>query len=880
MEIITKSAFQVLPFSGRINFPGNSLTILIKATFDISHKAIAKLAEDQLPATADEYYPDDESQTGTLYYSSDFAYFKPAADMLVSAKCHVPNGHPVSACPVSIQIGDYKKILSVHGSRYWKNIYLSPKTTDPELFTEMDMRYERSFGGADYALNPIGRGAVKEDITVADNVLPVPNIQDPKNLANSPFVKTLPAGFSPIPSTWSQRHEKLGTYDKKYLKNRWPWFPEDFSWSHFNAAPRDQQIKDYLHGDEKLRFENLHRKFSVFETQLPGIRPRCFTRKQNPETGKRYFDEVNLKLDTLWVDLEKEKLVLTWRGWTDVLDEEFDEVRQIFLMEESMQEKPAQIEFCYDRFKEAQAAEEAEFSNIPEEPPLADAPARIKMPTVKAPGKTLSTGALADSGLPLATAVVTGTVGGAVTGKEDDKVSLKNQMDELMAQAGISTDKIAPELQQEFQVQQEKLALSSAEQENENKQQLSAAMSSMGLDVNSLPELTPKAKQEKIRFFKELGINSTDMEASEALNQVWAALVVALPKMGIDPEDLTPLIEQNREQIKKIKADIFPITDATKEKPVKKKVTEETAAPQEEKLIPGTSFVGQDLSGKDFSGMDLSSCDFSFCVLTKTNFSQANLQSANFQQSNLSGANFSQANLDMANFSHADAKATVFESANCDNTILDNANFESVHGGNSSWKNAYGKDAIFVKGNLESANFSEANIEGADFESSILTGTNFSMAKLQNATFEKVKAEGSIFFKADITGLRASQNANFSKSNFSQVAGESPVFLAASFEEADLTYCDMPGASFTRANFKNANLSAGNFKQAHFIKANLAGAKFIKANLMQASVERANLMQADLRGSNCFEAEFLGAALDGVQLDAANLTGSKLAGSN
>ena len=864
MEILTKSSFQVLPFAGRINFPGNSLTILVKATFDISHKTIAKLADEQLPATADEYYPDDESQTGTLYYSSDFAFYKPTADVLLSAKCHAPDGRAVSACPVSIQIGDHKKTLSVHGSRYWKNIYLSPKTTDPEHFVEMDMRYERSFGGADYILNPVGRGAVKEDITVADNVLPVPNIQDPNNLANSPFVKTIPAGFAPLSSAWSQRHDKLGTYDKKYLQNRWPWFPDDFNWSHFNAAPGDQQIKGYLRGDEKLKFENLHRKFPRYETQLPGIRPRCFTRKQHPETGKRYFDEVSLKLDTLWVDLEKEQLVLSWRGWTEVLDEEFDEVKQIFLMEESIGNKPANIESCYAEFKKVQASDEAEFDSPSEEPSSVVVPDAVKAPKVKIP-------------------VLTGVASSSAEGSEKDQATLKAKMDELMVPAGIDPDELPIEIQQDILAQQEKLAASNAQQQHENEQQLNAAMSNMGLEANSLPELTPKAKQEKIRFFQELGINSTEMEASETLNQVWAALVVALPQMGIDPEDLTPLIEQNREQIDMIKADIFPETNtdrietASIAKDTTERQKEAQQALQKDKLVPGTSFVGQDLSGQDFTGMNLSECDFTLCILTKANFTQANLQGANFHQSHLSGANFSQANLNAVDFSYTDAKEAIFDNANCDNSTVDNANFEAIQAENSSWKNVSGKDAIYVKANLKTANFSAADIVGADFESSILTQAIFSHANLSNATFEKVKAVGSLFFKADITGLRASQNADFSQSNFSQVSGDAPVFLSANFKGADLSYCDLPGASFSRANLQKANLSAGNLIQAQFIKANLADSKFIKANLMQATVERANLVQADLRGSNCYEVEFLGAELNDVKLDAANLTGSKLA---
>ncbi len=36
---------------------------------------------------------------------------------------------------------------------------------------------------------------------------------------------------------WTQRYSKIGNYKGNYLKERWPWFPKDFDWGYFNAAP-------------------------------------------------------------------------------------------------------------------------------------------------------------------------------------------------------------------------------------------------------------------------------------------------------------------------------------------------------------------------------------------------------------------------------------------------------------------------------------------------------------------------------------------------------------------------------------------------------------------------------------------------------------------
>jgi len=871
MEIFTESPIAILPFAGQVNYPKHSLTLIVKATLDISHKNIARLAEEQLLPTADEYYLEDETQSGSLYYASDFSFFKPRADVLLSGKCYVPGGHSVAACPVSFQIGNYKKSLNVYGSRYWRKIHFSPQTTESEPFKEMDLRYERSFGGKNYALNPIGRGAAKADISIADNVLPVPNIQDPNKPITSPFEETSPAGFGPLDSTWKQRQDKLGTYDKAYLKTRWPWFAEDFDWSHFNAAPSDQQIEGYLKGDEKLVFENMHRKFPVYETQLPGIRPRCFARKQAFKDAKRYFEEVDLNLDTLWIDMEQEKMVLIWRGWTEVMDEDFDEIKQIFLMQESLHNAPAEIDECYSRFKKAQAAENGEIAE-PEEKPESK-PKKKKSANVAIP--------------------VAGAATAVTEASEDsealkiDKTEIQAQVNEMLAKAGIDVKKLPPEAQAEIQAQQDKVFLKLqaspgqvAELEKvEAEKQLQEALGDLDLDMNNLPELSPKAKQEQIRFFKEFGIEEDAIAGNEQINQMWLILAAALPKMGVDPENLSPLLEKGDKQFdelrKQLKINAEPDTPSDSNDAVTS--SENNSAPKDSQPIqPGDSVAGEDLSGSDFSNMDLQNCDFSFCILTGANFTGANLKNANFSNANLAQVNFNQSVLVGANLTNVDAKAALFNGSNCNESTTVNANFSDIQANDSSWNSTNGKNAMFIRAKLNSAGFQKAQLEGAEFESAELKQADFSEAVLKNATLERADAQGGLFVKADITGLRASLNANFSASDFSQCNGSGPIFSSANFKDSNLTYSDIPGAIFDNANLQMANLSASNLCKSRFVKANLAGAKFIQANLMQSSVERANLYQADLRGANCYEVEFFNAIINETNTESANLTATKL----
>jgi len=349
MEIINHTPLSIAPITGRIGFPKHSLTFIIKGTFDLVYGGVATMAEEQLFPTGDELHPDDDEGSGSVFYESDFAYYKPRADLLLSGKCHTPGGKPVQACKVSFGVGQKLKTLGIFGDRYWNQ--LTRTISDPEPFTQMDLRYENSFGGEGFKKNPVGKGFKKVKNTDGSTKWPLPNIEDLKHLIDSPGSQPDPAGFGPIRNLWHQRYSKLGTYKGNWLKDRWPWLPTDFDWGHFNAAPDDMQVKGYLKGDETLFFENLHPQKSIFQSQLPSIKPRLFTNKKDPTDRRRsIFIEPSLNLDTLWVDMEAEKIVLIWRGVVEVLSEDYEEILHVFIVDENLGETPKSKGFYHDLF--------------------------------------------------------------------------------------------------------------------------------------------------------------------------------------------------------------------------------------------------------------------------------------------------------------------------------------------------------------------------------------------------------------------------------------------------------------------------------------------------------------------------------------------------
>lgn len=314
----------LLPFTfahmpGRLNFPGHSLSLIVKGTFDLVPGGKATAAEEQPFPTGDKYYPDDDEMRGSPRYESDFACFKPRADLLLVGKCHPPGRQPVRACQVTFRVGAKSRTLTITGDRCAQKRDLSWSVTEPEPFLEMELRYENSFGGAGFQLNPVGKGFCPPGSDASRESLPLPNIGDPSESAEPAGANRMPAGFGPLGRMWQTRSAKMGTYTGRYCETRWPWFPEDFDWSHCNAAPEDMQFDGYLRGDEDLCCENLHQVHSEYHCQLPGMRVRCFLNKQaGAEADETRFDEVPMNLDTLWVDMDAGNLVLLWRGWAEV----------------------------------------------------------------------------------------------------------------------------------------------------------------------------------------------------------------------------------------------------------------------------------------------------------------------------------------------------------------------------------------------------------------------------------------------------------------------------------------------------------------------------------------------------------------------------------
>jgi len=861
---------QVAPLPGRLPFPKHSLTWIVKGTFDLKVNGPAVLAAEQAFPTGEEHYPDDQAKTGGPRYESDFVCFKPRADLLLVGACHAPNGKPVVSCPATFRVGSRAKTLGVLGNRRWEKHWLTWQATAPEPFTRMELRYENSFGGEKFPANPVGKGHGEIPDGQGGHFTPLPNVEDPAHLIVSHGNHPAPAGFGPLSRHWKTRHDKLGTYGGAYRKTRWPWFPEDFDWTHFNAAPPDQQVEAYLRGDEPLGFENLHPRHARYESQLPGLRVRCFVhRLTGVAPGELRFDEVELKLDTLWVDMEAEKLVLVWRGWTPVASEESEDLQHCFIASEPLAQAPAPIDYHYRQFLAHQEAETKPFApeTPPPPPPPPATPAAVPDPA---------------------------EVAALEQAKAERRKQFEAQTTALNARFGF--DQWSPQAQQQTRERQAKLIehltgddpvkaaqLAQAAQQAELRQ----ALGKLGLHPDQLPPLTDQARIARARVLNELGLGGDAIQSDPQLAELTAMVGAVLARVSASPENLEVIVAEAR----KVKAQLgLPavVEPTPEEVPASPPLTRESI--HAKLATPGA------LAGADLRGLDLSGLDFKGANLAGANLAGVPLRGAQLQQANLTGANLAGADLTAAELTRVNAAGADFTGAKLHQAILLESDLAQAQLAKADLTKAVLDGALLEAADLRGANLAECSAVGALFPRANLTGVNFqksagpkadftkatlNQANFQGANLAEACVNAALGHQLNLTGavltkLRAGGGCDFSGATLTEAQGDGSMWKAATLTSTDWRHAQLKEAVFTSACLRQANLSAADLKFARLNKANLREAKMMRLNLFQGTLQKADLTRADLSGANLYEVEFLEAVLDHTVTEGANLIKTKL----
>lgn len=293
------------------------LILVVKATYDLPVSSVEPvLAQKQLPLEYADIYQGEPGKS-SLRYEADMAMEKTGTDVILVGHAYAKQiGDPY--VDVSLRVGKLKKTVRVFGDRHWKTFFGISTISKPLPFQKIPLDYERAFGGIDTSnpnpkkheyesRNPVGVGFRAKHSKLPVNGIKLPNIEDPKNLINSPKNRPAPTGFGFISKNWKPRMDFQGTYDDNWLKRRSPLLPEDFD-KRFNSAASPGLItNDFFVGNEAVEIKNAS-PTTYINSNIPNVLV----------VGSLLIDAklcyMDMRLDTVVINTDSSNLIIVWRG--------------------------------------------------------------------------------------------------------------------------------------------------------------------------------------------------------------------------------------------------------------------------------------------------------------------------------------------------------------------------------------------------------------------------------------------------------------------------------------------------------------------------------------------------------------------------------------
>jgi uncharacterized protein YjbI with pentapeptide repeats len=829
----------------------HSWTVIVKGTYAMQHGAAATAvaADDQGSLDDDVHY--DGDRAASCRYPSDFAPFKPSADVMVVGTCH-PEGAPATTARVGFTLERLSKSLRVVGDRHWIAQGQGAVPSEPRPFRAQALCYERAFGGAGWAPNPLGKGHV--DGAIGHRHIPLPNIerldQPLTKLEDRPAL----AGLGPIDPRWPARMAKAGTYDDRWLAERWPWFPDDFDYGYFNAAPADQQVAGYLRGDEALVLKGLHATQAKYETRLPGTRPRCFVRR-----NQAVIEEVPLVLDTVWVDGDAERLVLVWRGVTQVASKHFEDLDRLLVVSEALGEerRPASHYHEEHHWKAAAVDEELAHDDAPdrdapeeEEPLDAEEEARAEEEAL-AEARKLLADAKGPADLQARVAKATSIEaflailrehGPKPTQAEQRVVDEMFERARVEAKAKVAAEGVDPAVLDDPELEAEE-APSAGERltRDEVVARHASGASLAGADLTGVD-------------LSGLDLSSAELSDATLRGARLDGTVLAGASLA--------------------RADLRGVTAAAARVDLAQANLHQ--ARLDDAVLPGALLVAADLGGASLDRAQLAGA-----ILVDATADAASLIGADLAAAELTGASFAGAVLRGARLggvaaSRCDLGAADLTEADLTAALLQGAELEGATLVRAKLRGAKAEAALFRGADLSDADLGEAALDGSNLAECVLDGARFERAGLSEAFLEGARGDSVSFAAARLERVRAAAVV-FASGVFDGARADGSIWTGATLRGARFSKVTLERADFSDADLAGASFHLAVLKFAVLDRASLRQARLTKVNLFEGRLEGADLSQADCRGSNFFGCELLEAITTRARFEETNLGRTKLA---
>ena len=724
--------------------PGrDTRTVVVKGTFDLVHGAPVQPRDDADFPSGDVFA--DEPLASTVLYPSDFAVHKPRVDVTLSGHAVAPGGR-ATEMEVRFRFGSadrgFDRRLAIFGDRAWDK-RLAPGA--PLAFDAMPLTWERAFGGPELPDNPVGLGHVP--VTEGKpKAAPgrLPNIEDPKRRMTTPTATPRPQGVAAIPMLWRARWSKMGTYDDAWQSDRWPYFPADFDWCFFQAAPPEQQLDEVV-GDETFTIAGVHPELAAIEGSLPGQRVRCFAQRTTERDGA--FVEIPTRLDTIAFDTDAMKVNLVFRAVLDVSDDDASEIAEVFVLVEPLGDPPASLDEAFARYRAEKALEE--------DAPSAKAANENASPAEDAPpDEVVAKGAEVEARVRDAMKAA-GISAAMLDGTDPTPPKPKRDPEAMVAdmKAKGATDAQVAEMEAMLA-------------------EVKAAQADVG-EEDARARLRDEVKAKLAAGDPLDGMDLAGVDLSE-LSFEGASLVGAnLKAASLRGSNL---VAANLGGAQMAGADL-------------------RGADLSRSNLEGADLQACDLTGAILVSASIGAASFGGAKCHGARFDYARGEQPSFVEADLTGASFSQVELSDADFSAATLDDAVFDRAVVPEIRLYDARGSKTSFVETKMPGARADDVALLRASLV-----DAEAPGSTWEKALLDESSFERAKLDGASFVRASCRKAIFTGASIVEGR------FKRARLDAASLHGANLMKASLEGADLSYADLRGASLHAAETWKAKL--------------------------------------------------------------------------
>jgi uncharacterized protein YjbI with pentapeptide repeats len=660
----------------------------------------------------------------------------------------------------------------------------------------------------------------------------------------------------------------VGTYDRKWLEERFPGLADDTDLAFFNLAPEDQRLPEGpFRGDEAFVVEGMHPEKPRLEGRLPGVVARCFINRKTDEG--ELFVPVSMRLDTVWLLPNVARGVMVYRGMTKIREHDAADVLHLLGALEDP-EAPRPVEHYQRVLEQRRDRQKGVLLALRDDELVPDwcEPVRHEEnPEMKAIGD--------NEGLL----------------RKNMRKKAQREFEErraYVASLGLDPDEHGPP------------ALPPEEEEAPTLEQLPALVERAIADGKSLEEreraLHAEREKELERTFAENGLDFEMIRAERKDVPGGPPTFTAEGKMA----ELRAIAEQGRAQGTPIDEIEEMLQDpvlwqryreaeqrlrdgyrqtahhgAPAQRPTGDAAlamrAEVIAAHAEGRSLANTDLTGVDLSELDLAGIDLEGAFLECANLRGTNLANANLASAvltraDLGEARLLGAKLSRANLGKANLEGARLSSGVdltgavlagarLARADLRGAKLDEADLSEATFAGADLRGIQAVQLTFHKSNLAGVNCTGASLLRCNFLEADLTGAQFAEAALVSSVFFDAKADGADFRSARMRNVRCVGACSFERANFSGAILEEAFLresklVEADFSDATLARADLSGCALARAKLPRVSAPG-----ARFVRADLTDAVMTTMDLADAILQKACLVGTDLGGSNLFQAD-------------------------